>query len=100
MKNLTDTVKEMILNRFEDPTYPEDPKKAIVSLKNDQATDYEFYLEVYTGLKRAYDEIWEEQAELLFGKPFAGLNTQEITTIRKKIPFILSESEPTAFRKE
>jgi Biopolymer transport protein ExbD/TolR. len=100
IKNLTDRVKSMILNRFEDPTYPEDPKKAIVSLKNDRATDYEFYLEVYTKLKRAYDELWEEEAELLYGKPYANLNSQQINTIRKKIPFILSESEPTAFRKK
>jgi len=97
VEKLTDTVKSMILNRSQNITCPENPRKAIVSLKNDRDTDYEVYLTVYNALKRAYDELWEEEAQSIFGKSYDNLKKEEIRMIKQKIPFVLSEAEPTAF---
>ncbi len=94
LENLTSTIKKMIMNVEDDPDFPEGPRKAIVSLKNHRETDYKKYLKVYNALKNAYNELWEEQSQNLFGKPYESLNKKEQREIKKIIPFVLSEAEP------
>jgi len=97
VEDLTKTVKKMILNPEHNPDFPENPMRAIVSLRNDRKTDYDKYLEVYNALKKVYTEMWEEKSQSLFGKSFDVLNKEEIRKIKKEIPFVLSEAEPTDF---
>ncbi|MEM9820439.1 MAG: biopolymer transporter ExbD [Bacteroidota bacterium] len=70
-------------------------KKPLVSLQNDRSTSYEMYLQVYNELKAAYNELWDEAAERKYGKGYADLRTKDQQLIRKDIPLIISEAEPT-----
>lgn len=78
---------------------PPKPTLSVISLQNDRGTDYETYLYIYNELKAAYNELWEETANNLFGKSFAELSTTEKNEIKMKIPQVISEAEPTDFEK-
>jgi len=79
----------------------ERPTKAIISLKNDRGTKYETYLEVYNELKAAYNELWTEESERMYGVPYTDEMPLEYRkAIRAKIPFVISEAEPTNFGEE
>lgn len=100
IKNLTNLVKVFIANPSHAPIYAERPDRAIISLKNDRGTEYEKYLEVYNEIKRAYNELWDEESLKDFGKKFDNLNREEQKSIQSKIPLVISEAEPTAFGEE
>ncbi len=98
---LRERAKEFISNprRMED--LAEDPKKAIISLKNDRGTNYKTYLTVYNELKAAYNELWDEESQRMYGKPYTeDLPIALRKAVRNKFPLVLSEAEPTAFGKE
>jgi hypothetical protein len=69
-------------------------------LKNDRGTEYETYLTVYNELKAAYNEIWNEQSQLKFGKEYADLDFEAQKKIRAEVPLVISEAEPTDFGEE
>lgn len=99
-KLLREKTKEFILNPQKLENLSENPKKAIISLKNDRGTKYETYLGVYNELKAAYNELWDEKSQSLFGEPYEGLDSARKKEVRKGIPLILSEAEPTSFGEE
>lgn len=94
---IKETVKLFIMNPDENPKWPDSPKKAIVSLQHDRGTGYGTYLDVYDALKGAYAELWEASALQLYGKGFDLLRADQQYNIRKEIPFVISEAEPTEF---
>lgn len=101
IKDLKERAKEFIANPTRREDLAEMPNKAIISLKNDRGTNYKTYLEVYNELKAAYNELWNEESRKMFGKDYSEdlpVNMQK--AIRDKIPFVLSEAEPTAFGEE
>lgn len=101
ISNLKDKAKEFISNPKRRSDLAEKPTKAIISLKNDRGTSYEMYLEVYNELKAAYNELWNEESHKLYGKDYNdALPSHMRKEIRSKIPFVLSEAEPTAFGEE
>jgi biopolymer transport protein ExbD len=100
IRNLRDDTKKFIMNPQKSEDMAEDPKKAIISLKNDRGTSYETYLEVYNELKAAYNELREEEAVRRHGKSFEFLSRDEQRAIRSKIPLVISEAEPTNFGEE
>lgn len=71
------------------------PDQALVSLLNDNGTSYEMYLAVYNELRAAYNELWEARAQNEFGLSYEALNKTQQKTIRKAIPLVISEAEPT-----
>jgi biopolymer transport protein ExbD len=79
-----------------DPNSSDSPKKAVVSLLNDNGTSYAAYVGVYNQLKAAYNELWEEAAQNKFGRSYADLSLKERQDIRKEIPLVISEAEPTS----
>lgn len=99
---LRERAKEFIVNPARREDLSEAPNKAIISLKNDRGTKYETYIEVYNELKAAYDELWDEEAQKTYGVPFdeERLPFEYQKAIKKKIPFVLSEAEPTSFGDE
>lgn len=98
---LRDRAKEFIMNPSGREDLAASPTRAIVSLKNDRGTTYKAYLEVYNELKAAYDELWSEESERMYGVPYSDdLSTAQKNEIKKKIPFVLSEAEPTSFGDE
>jgi biopolymer transport protein ExbD len=100
VKDLKVNAKEFIRNPQKREDLAEDPKRAIVSLKNDRGTAYKTYLEVYNELQAAYNEIWEEEAYKRFGKSFDVLGSDARRAIRSDYPLIISEAEPTSFGEE
>ena len=97
---LRERTKEFISNPQKRSDLAENPKKAIISLKNDRGTNYETYLEVYNELQAAYNELREEEAQKRFGLSYDQCTTDQRRNIRNDIPLILSEAEPTSFGDE
>lgn len=93
--------KEFIMNPYNDPELAEAPNTAIISLKNDRGTSYKTYIAVYNELKAAYNELWDEECMRLYGVHYSeDLPTEKKKVIKKKIPFVISEAEPTAYGEE
>ena len=98
---LRENAKEFILNPQRREDLAEKPTKAIISLKNDRGTEYKTYLEVYNELKAAYSELWDDESQKLYGLPYSeDLPLAYRKEIKGKIPFVLSEAEPTNFGEE
>lgn len=101
--DLRERAKEFILNPQRREDLAEKPTKAIISLKNDRGTNYETYLEVYNELKGAYRELWDEEV-LKSHPPYQeysdGLPIDIRRAVKAKIPFVLSEAEPTSYGEE
>lgn len=99
--DLRERAKEFIANPQRRDDLSTDPKNAIISLKNDRGTSYKQYLAVYNELKAAYDELWDEECEKLYGIPYSDeLPIAYKRAIKEKIPMVLSEAEPTNFGEE
>jgi biopolymer transport protein ExbD len=99
--DLRERAKEFISNPQRREDLSTDPKNAIISLKNDRGTSYKQYLAVYNELKGAYDELWNEECQRLYGIPYSDdLPTAYKRAIKDKIPMVLSEAEPTSFGEE
>ncbi|HFA47918.1 MAG TPA: biopolymer transporter ExbD [Bacteroidetes bacterium] len=99
--DLREMAKDFIMNPTGNPELSEAPNQAIISLKNDRGTNYKTYIEVYNELKAAYNELWDEEAMATLGKHYSDdLPKAARDKIKKKIPFVLSEAEPTAFGEE
>lgn len=71
----------------------ESPKKAIVSLQNDNGTSYDTYLSVYNEIKAGYNKIWEEEAVRKHGQHYKDLMESLQKAIRKDYPLVISEVE-------
>jgi biopolymer transport protein ExbD len=92
---LRERAKEFIMNPMKLANLPSNPRKAVISLQNDRSTSYRAYLEVYNELKAAYNELWEESARVNFGKSYSDLTIAEQKSVRKEIPLVISEADPT-----
>jgi len=97
ISELKERATEFILNPKQRPDMSSSPKKALISLQNDRGTNYETYISVYNELKAAYNQIWEEEALKRYGKAYENLNRAAKKAIRKDIPLVISEAEPTDF---
>ena len=53
-----------------DPASSDNPDKAIISLKNERETSYKMYIAVQNELVAAYNELRDDRAQALYGKPF------------------------------
>lgn len=101
IEELRENAKEFIVNPEKREDLAEKPTKAIISLKNDRGTNYKTYLEVYNELKAAYNELWNDECQKLYGKDYSDdLPLAYRKEIKGRIPFVLSEAEPTNFGKE
>lgn len=100
--DIRERAKEFISNPTKQEDLAEDPRKAIISLKNDRGTNYKTYLQVYNELKAAYSELWDETAQRKFGKSYEDLENDRAKQqeVRNEIPFVLSEAEATSFGDE
>jgi len=100
IKALRENAKNFIMNPTKAADMAENPKKAIISIKNDRGTSYATYLEVYNEIKAAYNELREEEAQRKYSKGFEFLSKDKQKEIRGRIPLVISEAEPTAFGEE
>ena len=98
-------LKANAIDFISNPNHKEDmaerPNKAIISIKNDRGTKFGTYLAVYNELKAAYNQLWDDLAQKLYGVPYSDdMPLAQKKEIKKRIPFVLSEAEPTAFGEE
>ena len=100
IRYLKEKTKEFISNPYRREDLAENPKKAIISLKNDRGTNYKTYLEVYNELQAAYNELWEEESLKRYATSYERLPTANKRAIRGDIPLIISEAEPTNYGEE
>ena len=100
ISELKAAAKEFISNPYQKKSLPTTPKNAIISLQNDRGTKYETYVAVYNELKAAYNELWDEAAQKLYGHPYDDLAREYQIAIRKNIPLVISEAEPTTYTPE
>jgi len=61
-EELTDDIKEFILNYGNDPNSSDSPEKAIVSYKTDRGTSHKKFIEVLDVIQKAYYNIYAERA--------------------------------------
>jgi len=94
LRDLTQEVKKHVSNFGKDESFSESPAKAIVSIKNDRGTSYEMYISVQNELKRAYNELKNEEAIKAYGKPFDKLGPNQQKVVSQKYPQKISEAEP------
>lgn len=97
LSQLRSRTKEFIMNPNQLPNLPSSPTKAVISLQNDRNTSYDTYLEVYNELKGAYNELWEATAQRDYQIAYRDLSTDYQKEIRKKIPLVISEAEPSDY---
>lgn len=106
VEDLKERAKEFILNPGDSETLPEKKlteipligeypvTKGIISLRNDQGTQYGMYLTVQNELVAAINQVRDEFATQKFGKKYEGLTSEQKEAIREAIPSRISEAEP------
>jgi biopolymer transport protein ExbD len=99
ISDLRGIAKLFITNPENSIDLPSSPQKAVISIRNDRGTPYRAYLSVYNEIKGAYNEVWNEKAQLQFQKEFEALTADKQNEIRDQWPQIISEAEPTDFLK-
>ena len=93
-REIKDLLITFIMNNGRVETYSENPQVVVVSLKNDNGTSYNAYLNVYNEIKAAYNSIWDEAAKSTHGLPYASLTKEQQNVIFNRFPLTLSEAEP------
>lgn len=106
MSELKEAAKEFIENPYDEDHLPAKKNieveffglypvsKQVISLKNDNDTQYQAYLTVQNELNTAYRELREELARRKFGKSYDKLSEEEEKAIRTIYPKKISEAEP------
>ena len=95
VESIKESAKTFIMNFGKDPNSSDSPKKAIISILNDNGTSYGMYVMVYDQLKAAYNELWDEAALSSYGRKYDDLGKAERQNVRKEIPLVISEAEPS-----
>lgn len=106
VEELKDATKEFILNTSRDEKLPEfkqtevnffglvEVSKGVISLQNDNGTQYQAYLMVQNELQRAYTEVRNELARKKWSKDYSDLDDDQQKAIREIYPQRISEAEP------
>jgi biopolymer transport protein ExbD len=112
LNQLTNRAKEFLENPLNNPNLPEkDVKlienmgeypisKGVLSLKNDQGTSYNMYVQVQNELQRAVNELRDKVSLQFFGKVYDKLDTTLQRSIQKAVPMNISEAPPNTHGKE
>jgi len=74
-------------------TSSDNPNTAVISLQNDRATSYDFYIKVQDELTKAYYELRSNYANVIYNKLPNELTQDELKSVKKAYPFKLSEAE-------
>jgi len=68
--------------------------KGVVSLQTDRATKYEVYILVQDAIVKAFNDLRDDLAKQVYGKPYNDLKEEQQKLIREVYPISLSEAEP------
>lgn len=92
-----DEIPELVIDHLTKSDFP--AADAIVSLTHDRSSSYEVYLKVYDALLNGYHLVRDVFAQKTYGELYSDLSDVHKKEIRKQVPLILSEAEPTDFEK-
>ena len=104
--DLREKAKEFMANPYNDENLPEkEPidvpyfgetmvSKGVISLRNDNDTQYGTYLAVQNELVAAINELRDELATERWGKKYDDLERDEQNAVKKVFPQKISEAEP------
>ncbi|MGB1294132.1 MAG: ExbD/TolR family protein [Flavobacteriales bacterium] len=92
--DLKEATVEFITNNGKKDNLSENPKKAVVSLRNHRLTNYDAYVAVQDQLTAAYNEVRNAISNQRFGKKFDELTKEQAKEVRKDYPMNISEAEP------
>lgn len=107
VSSLKAKTKEFLLNSHNKANLPEkrieniDPfgemevTKGIISIKNDRQTSYEMFIVVMNELLAAGNEIKDEFSMEHFGKKYNDLPDYLKNAVKKAVPTVISEAEPS-----
>lgn len=70
----------------------DNPKKAVISLQVDNATQYDMFIKVQDELTKAYYELRSKYAKKHFNKLPNELSPEELKAVREAYPFLVSEA--------
>lgn len=74
------------------PTSSDQPSEAVISLKYDAFSNYGAFIKVQDKISEAFLELRTLYAENTFNKTPEALSKEELKTVKKAYPFILSEA--------
>ena len=107
ISELRPRIREFVLNANDDPELPERvvvnvpmfgdcmvTKNHIISLMNDNGTQYQAYIAVQSEIMAAYNELRNEISNEKFGKDFYELEDEQRKAVQKYYPVKISEAEP------
>lgn len=106
VSQLKEATKEFIENKSNEADKPEKKEKeipffgvypvskAVISVRNDNQTQYQAYLSVQNEIVAAYNELRNELAKSKFKKSFKELDEEEQDAIKDIYPMAISEAEP------
>ncbi len=106
VEELKDAAKEFVTNPNKDEKLPEfkdvqvpyfglyPVSKGVISLQNDNGTQYAQYLMVQNELTRAYNELRDELSKRKWGKAYDELDEDKQKAVREIYPRRISEAEP------
>lgn len=106
VEDLREKTKEFLTNPNNIESFPEtklteipllgniEVTKGVISLRNDQGTQYGMYLSVQNELVAAVNELRNEMASEKFGKIYTNCSNDQKAAIREAIPSRISEAEP------
>jgi len=106
VEDLKDKAKEFMMNPGDSENLPEKKMteipllgefpvtKGVISLRNDQGTQYGMYISVQNELVAAVNELRNEFATQKFGKKYDALTVEQKDAVREAIPSRISEAEP------
>ncbi|MBP1673153.1 MAG: Biopolymer transport protein ExbD/TolR [Bacteroidetes bacterium] len=106
VSELKDKAKEFLENANNSEDLPVKERKSInfigdfmvsqgvVSLKNDQSTSYDIYVQVQNELEKAVNELRDKVANQYFGKKYSTLDTAIQNAIKIAVPMQISEAKP------
>jgi biopolymer transport protein ExbD len=111
LNQLTNRAKEFLENPMNAANLPEKEvklienmgeypiSKGVISLKNDQSTSYNMYVQVQNELQRAVNELRDKVSVQYFGKIYDKLDTALQKSIQKAVPMNISEAPPMNYGK-
>ena len=76
-----------------DPESSDNPRKAIISLQNQDNASYGMYIQVQNILTEAYNDLRNKESKVRFGKSFDELNKENKEVIKNYYPMQVSEAE-------
>jgi biopolymer transport protein ExbD len=96
VRDVEERVTRFVLNRGVDPTSSESPRQAVVSIKTDRQTQYDFYIEMLDEVRGAYREIWNSEARILGYRDYQHYRDVhgDPNDLRREIPMNISLAEP------